>query len=276
MLNNFSENLYEILNLKIDATDKEIKQSFRQLSLKFHPDKDNDPVIKEKYLKIVEAYNILSDNKKKIIYDNSLNKDDIKNDCQKLDIQKNKFTFPEFEEDFKGETIKIEMKIKLEESYFGCLKPISVFKTNYYWGKENKEEETIYVKVPEGIDDNEIILIKEKGNNYNNILFGDIKVYIKICENSTFKRKGLDLIFKKEISLKEALCGVNFEILHLNKKKYLIKNDGETIINNNDIKKIINLGMKRDNYLGDLIIEFNIKMPEFITSNQKLKLKEIL
>jgi DnaJ-class molecular chaperone len=86
----------------------------------------------------------------------------------------------------------------------------------------------------------------------------------------------MDLIYKKEISLKEALCGVNFEILHLNQKKYLIKNDGEMVINNNEIKKISNLGMKRENYIGNLIIEFNIKMPNNISAQQKWKLREIL
>jgi len=58
MLNTFSENLYDILNLKIDASDQQIKQSFRQLSLKFHPDKDKDPIIKDKYLKILEMWKI--------------------------------------------------------------------------------------------------------------------------------------------------------------------------------------------------------------------------
>lgn len=274
MLNNFSENLYDILNLKIDASDQQIKQSFRQLSLKFHPDKDKDPIIKDKYLKIVEAYDILGDCKKKIIYDKSINKEKIiENDMPKND-KNNKIQ--EYSEEFKAETIRVDLEIKLEEAYLGCLKPISVKKKIFFWGQEKEEVETIYVTIPEGIDNNEVILIKEKGNNYNNIIIGDIKVFIKVQKNNFFIRNGMDLIYKKEISLKEALCGVNFEILHLNQKKYLIKNDGEMVINNNEIKKISNLGMKRSNYIGNLIIEFNIRMPDTITVNQKWKLREIL
>lgn len=274
MLNTFSENLYDLLNLKIDATDHQIKQSFRQLSLKFHPDKEKDPIIKDKYIKILEAYDILGDQKKKLIYDKSINKDKDK----EIDIEKqtkiNKIE--EYNEEFKAETIRIDLEIKLEESYLGCLKPISVKKINYFWGQEKEEVETIYITIPEGIDNNEVILIKEKGNNYNNLIIGDIKVFIQIQKNHFFIRNGMDLIYKKEISLKEALCGVNFEILHLNQKKYLIKNDGEMVINNNEIKKISNLGMKRENYIGNLIIEFNIKMPNNISAQQKWKLREIL
>lgn len=273
MLNTFSENLYDILNLEIDASDQQIKQSFRQLSLKFHPDKDKDPIIKDKYLKILEAYDILGDCKKKIIYDKSINKEKkIENDIEKKE-KNNKIQ--EYNEEFKAETIRIDLEIELEEAYVGCLKPISVTKINYFWGQQKEEIETIYVNIPVGIDDNEQILIKGKGNNYNNIIFGDIKVFIKISPNNFFIRNGMDLIFKKEISLKESLCGVNFEFIHLNQKKYLIKNEGETVIKNNEIKKIKNLGMKRDNYIGNLIIEFIINMPDSITSNQKNKLKEI-
>jgi len=273
MLNTFSENLYDILNLKIDASDQQIKQSFRQLSLKFHPDKDKDPIIKDKYLKILEAYDVLGDCKKKIIYDKSINKEkNIENNSEK----KEKYNkIQEYNEEFKAETIRIDLEIKLEEAYLGCLKPISVTKINYFWGQQKEETETIYVTIPEGIDNNETILIKEKGNSYNNIMIGDIKVFIKILSNVLFIRNGLDLIYKKEISLTESLCGVNFEILHLNQKKFIIKNNGEMVIKNNEIKKISNLGMKRDNYRGNLIIEFQIKMPEFITSSQKLKLREI-
>jgi len=273
MLNTFSENLYDILNLKIDASDQQIKQSFRQLSLKFHPDKDKDPIIKDKYLKILEAYEVLGDCKKKIIYDKSINKEkNIENNTEK----KEKYNkIQEYNEEFKAETIRIDLEIKLEEAYLGCLKPISVKKINYFWGQQKEEIETIYVTIPEGIDNNESILIKEKGNSYNNIMIGDIKVFIKISPNALFIRNGMDLIYKKEISLTESLCGVNFEILHLNQKKYIIKNNGEMVIKNNEIKKISNLGMKRDNYRGNLIIEFEIKMPEFITSSQKQKLIEI-
>ncbi|MDQ6723437.1 MAG: J domain-containing protein, partial [Thermoproteota archaeon] len=52
---------YDILQIKQDATNDEIKRSFRILALKYHPDKNKSSESKEKFLRIVEAYEVLSD-----------------------------------------------------------------------------------------------------------------------------------------------------------------------------------------------------------------------
>ncbi|GFO07425.1 Dnaj-like protein subfamily b member 9 [Plakobranchus ocellatus] len=63
------EDLYKILGVKRDATDKQIKRAFRKLALKYHPDKNKDPDAKDKFLKIGKAYDILGDPEKKKKYD---------------------------------------------------------------------------------------------------------------------------------------------------------------------------------------------------------------
>ena len=154
--------------------------------------------------------------------------------------------------------------------------PIEIDKYNYYWGNISYEREKIYIEIPKGIDDNEIVLIKNKGNIYNNIVIGDIKIQIKIRKHIEYLRDGLDLILNKSITLKESLCGFKFEINHLNEKKYIIQNNGESLIKYNE-KKIINkLGMDRNNYKGNLIIIFNIIYPTLLSSEQISKLKDIL
>lgn len=59
--------LYHTLNLKIDASDEDIKKAFQTLSKEHHPDKKGNNSL---YVKILRAYEILSDRTKKSIYDN--------------------------------------------------------------------------------------------------------------------------------------------------------------------------------------------------------------
>lgn len=60
---------YEILQIKKDASSDEIKRSFRELALKYHPDKNKMSDSKEKFLRIVEAYEVLSDDNSRKKYD---------------------------------------------------------------------------------------------------------------------------------------------------------------------------------------------------------------
>ena len=49
------------------------------------------------------------------------------------------------------------------------------------------EKETIYVNVPQGIDNNELIVFREQGNITNDKLKGDIKIFIKVENKSILK-----------------------------------------------------------------------------------------
>ena len=60
---------YEVLGVARDADQKTIKDSFRQLALKYHPDRNKSPDAEEKFKEIAEAYAILSDPKKRAKYD---------------------------------------------------------------------------------------------------------------------------------------------------------------------------------------------------------------
>ncbi|CAK92623.1 unnamed protein product (macronuclear) [Paramecium tetraurelia] len=62
--------LYKLLNVEPKATQSEIKKSYRQLALQLHPDKNQeDANAKEKFQKISEAYQILSNEEKRKMYD---------------------------------------------------------------------------------------------------------------------------------------------------------------------------------------------------------------
>ncbi|CEI90399.1 hypothetical protein RMCBS344292_04725 [Rhizopus microsporus] len=60
-------NVYAVLNVGKDATLEEIKKSYRRLALRYHPDKN--PQCEEQFRNVNQAYNILSDPKKRRIYD---------------------------------------------------------------------------------------------------------------------------------------------------------------------------------------------------------------
>ena len=55
----------------------------------------------------------------------------------------------------------------------------------------HEETETLYVTIQPGIDDNEIIILAEKGNILNDKNKGDIKLVIKIINETDFERNGL-------------------------------------------------------------------------------------
>lgn len=271
--------LYKILNLSSKATRDDIKQSFRKLSLQYHPDKDSNST--EEYKKILMAYEHLSDINKKNIYDlqiNSTNRIDNDNNMIKFYANNSELSQPnELNTNiYLPETIYTILEITLNQAFLGCILPMEIEKNVEYNKLRTKELETIYITVPEGIDNNEIIIIKNKGNSINNILIGDIKIQIKIKKDDYLIRKGLDLIYKKAITLKEALCGFTFTINHINKKIYTIRNDGSNTIKDQQEQIISNLGIKRDNYIGDLIIIFSIIYPNQLSLNQKTKLREIL
>lgn len=63
------KDFYEVLGITKSATEAEIKSAYRKLARKHHPDVDKSPGAAEKFKELSEAYQVLSDPKKKQAYD---------------------------------------------------------------------------------------------------------------------------------------------------------------------------------------------------------------
>lgn len=60
---------YEVLNVPRDASKEKIKKAYRKLAMKYHPDRNKSPDAEEKFKDISEAYAVLSDDTKRMQYD---------------------------------------------------------------------------------------------------------------------------------------------------------------------------------------------------------------
>jgi len=316
-----AENFYNVLGVGEKSSQDEIKKAYRKMQMKWHPDKN--PGSQESVdmtQKINEAYETLSDERKREEYDNpnpftrlnsmggmgGMGSMGSMGGMGSMEVPMDDILNMFFGGGFPGmgpmggmpPGSRIHMFNGSPMGFHQALqKPTPIIKTLFVnmeqvlnganipleierWVMENgmkvHEPEIIYVSVPQGIDDGEIIVLRDKGNIINDTSKGDVKVFIKVTNETQFKRSGLDLILEKNITLKEALCGFSFEIKYLNGKSYTLNNNKGNIIPPEYRKMYPNMGLTRENHKGNMIIHFHVDFPETLTSEQIEKLSEIL
>jgi curved DNA-binding protein CbpA len=169
------------------------------------------------------------------------------------------------------EPVTKNIYITLDNAYFG-IEQLSVNLTELNNGGADA---TIYVCIPPGVNDKEVLILSNV--TLSSFNFSQVNIIVNIEEHSIFKRNGMDLILNKEISLKESLCGVEFTMKHINNKSFYLQHKDGTIIKHNTTKTIPGLGMiDKNKNCGNLIIIFQIIYPDKLTREQIDTLSTVL
>lgn len=331
---------YQTLGVSKTADEKELKKAYRKLALKFHPDKNKDPGAEEKFKEIAEAYEVLSDESKRKIYD-QYGEEGLKNGgpppTQGFDFGPNasfqSFTFSNgdafrtftrvfgddssngfpdmfanlsgfgglngqrfggmnrnrfgggFEEpmDFEFNNankrqkvqdppIEKELYVSLNDIYTGCMKKIKI--TRKVMDNQNNvstEEKILKIDIRPGWKEGTKITFPQEGDSRPNRVPADIVFIVKDKPHDYFKRdKNNNLIYKANISLRDALCGGSTPVPLLDGQ---IKNiNWNNVINPGDRRTFSGEGLplpKMPIRRGDLIVEFNIIFPKNLSGASK-------
>lgn len=324
------DTLYNILGVSEDASEDEIKKSYRKLSMKHHPDRNpGNADATKKFQEISEAFDTLGDKSKRQQYDmerhinrmgaggihpamgaglasmfaggmpsganvrfnmndrgqhggmhpdigdilnQMMNGGGIRFNFGGQDNDKNDMFKKKLE---KPMPIVKTVQITLQQSYIGSKIPINIERWIMNGNTKTTETETIYINVPNGVDTNEMIVMRNKGHIISDEVKGDIKIVFKIENDTKFERKGLDLIYKKTLSLKESLCGFSFKFDLIDGRSITL-NNSKNITKDGSVKKIDGLGMNRDGHKGNILIHFSVEFPTNLTPEQIKRIEEIL
>ncbi|HBS86019.1 MAG: molecular chaperone DnaJ [Bacteroidetes bacterium GWF2_38_335] len=279
---------YKILGLDKNASPADIKNAYRKLARKFHPDLNpNNKDALKNFQQINEANEVLSDPVKKKKYDqygsdwkHAEEQGKANRQQQKYsDFSREGFGGPHSENDFsdffesmfggaaggrnrnvkyRGEDYNAELHLDLIDAY----------KTNKQTLTVNGK--SIRITIPAGIENGQTIKIGNHGGpGKNGGPAGDLYITFSIANHSRFKRLENNLYASLEIDLFTAILGGEITIDLLNGKvKLKIKPETQ-----NDSKvKLKGKGFpiyKKDGQFGDLYITLTIKMPTNLTEKQK-------
>ena len=277
---NQTENLYNILEIKKDATQNEIRIAYKKLALQWHPDKNEDKILAEsKFKKICEAYFVLSNPDLRRQYDITISPPPPQPQRQRRPPPPPP-PQDEPKETKKNSVQKQIVKVTLEELFTGCLKKFKIKSKIFINMNETAiKEKILEFDVKQGWKDGTKITFEQSGDQLHpTIPQNDIEFVIETLPHNSFQRDGDDLTYKICISLKQALCGGYFEIQHLDGIKRKIPLKGITTPNTK--RTIQNEGMpiskSKNKERGNLHIQFDVVFPEDIDPDVKQQLEKLL
>ena len=282
------KNYYKVLELKSDrVSDEEIKNAYRRLAKKYHPDiNPGDEVASEKFKLVNEAYQVLGNEVSKKKYDRIHNiyrvKDTIEDTKEKINFdgmsdmigmvfgkkEQSNFENKNKSIPITGEDLESKIDITLEEAFFGTEKKLA-FRT------VTGDIKNISVKIPKGIRNGEKVRLAKQGKpGKNGGEPGDLYIKIEIMKNDFFEVKGFDLCMNLKLSPWEAALGTEVKIENI---------DSSILVNvpagteSGEILRIANSGFWNTSTYGrgDLLLNIQIMVPKELTDTEKLLFEKL-
>jgi len=289
---------YKILGVSKNASEKEIKNAYRKLARKHHPDLNpNNKDAQKRFQEINEANEVLSDPEKRKKYDEYGENWKHAEQFEKAGKQQKQqqysgwsggagYSESEFGNDFsdffesmfgsegatgrgrttkfRGQDYKAELHLSLEEAYRTHKQTLTVNGRN------------IRITVPAGVENEQTIKISGHGGpGVNGGPNGDLYITFIIAPHQKFKRDGVDLYATHDIDLYTAVLGGEITIDTLDGKvKLKVKPETQ----NGSKVKLKGKGFpayKKEGVIGDLYVTYSIKIPTNLTEKQKALFKEL-
>ncbi|GAA8838821.1 DnaJ family protein [Helicobacter pylori] len=280
-----SKSLYQTLDVSENASQDEIKKSYRRLARKYHPDLNKTKEAEEKFKEINAAYEILSDEEKRRQYDQfgdnmfggqnfsdfarsrsaSEDLDDIlssifgRGDFSQRFSQNSQgfsgFNFSNFaHEDL---DITTTLNVSVLDTLLGNKKQVSI------------NNETFSLKIPIGVEEGEKIRVRNKGK-MGRTGRGDLLLQIHIEEDEIYRREKDDIIQIFDLPLKTALFGGKIEIATWHKTLTLTIPPNTKAMQKFRIK---DKGIKnrKTSHVGDLYLQARLILPKTETLSSELK-----
>jgi curved DNA-binding protein len=280
---------YKILGIDKTATPKDIKNAYRKLARKFHPDLNpKNADAKKNFQQINEANEVLSDPVKRKKYDQYGKDWQHAEEFEKANRQQQqssssrgeRFSGGQSEDEFSdffesmfgqstGSSWNRQTKYKGEDYNTELhLNLIDAFKTQKQTFSVNGK--SIRITIPSGVENGQTIKIPgHGGQGKNGGPNGDLFITFSIANHPKIKRQGNNLYSTIDLDLFTAILGGEITIDTLNGKvKLIVKPETQ----NESKIKLKGKGFpvyKKDGQFGDLYITYSIKIPTNLTDKQK-------
>lgn len=237
---------YKLLGVAKDATQKEIKRSYRKLARKYHPDVSSESDAEDKFKEMGEAYEVLKDPEKRAAYDQlgtnyqagqnftpppgwdagfEFSGGGFTNEqaSQYSDFFENLFG-QQFQPDFhqqggsrfqaQGQDHHAKVLIDLEDSYQGANRSITLRVPEVDpQGHVITKNRTLNVRIPKGVRQGQKIRLAGQGApGMHNDKPGDLYLEIEFNSHSLFKVEGSDVYLELPIAPWEAILGAKIKV----------------------------------------------------------------